>query len=167
MKEKNKQIFGKRIIRLVVLPFLSFVIVAVIGFKYYNKNIGINVRAASDGCPSSDWVPIGDSCIMDDLLNSTDENWGESAYSCLDDEGARLCTTYEWMEACRLNEGNVVTINDMETDGTDNYEWVGDIENADNEKAVMIGKNGCGDISSDDIKTSNHKRRCCVNKERY
>ncbi len=147
--------------------FISISMVAVIGFEYYNKDIGKNVKAASEGCPSSEWIPVGDFCIMDDLLDDTDENWGESVYSCLDEKDARLCSVSEWVEACRLNEGGYISISDMETDGTDNYEWAGEIEDTDNQKAVIIGESGCGDIDSDDIKTGSQKRRCCINRERY
>jgi hypothetical protein len=168
-KEKNeKKIYQTATFKIAGLFLIVLTTVAMIGFEYYNRNIGANVQAATaDGCPSSDWVAIGDACIMDDLLDNTEENWGEAAYSCLDEKDARLCTASEWMEACRLNDGSYISISDMETDGSDNYEWVGDIENADDEKATMIGKAGCGDISSAEIESGSHKRRCCVNRERY
>lgn len=164
----DRKIYQTATFRVMGISLFLLATVAMIGFEYYNRNIGTDVRAATvDGCPSSAWVAIGDACIMDDLLDNTEENWGEAAYSCLDEKDARLCTTSEWMEACKLNDGGYISINDMEIDGSDNYEWVGDIENADDEKAVMIGKAGCGDISSAEIETSTHKRRCCVNRERY
>lgn len=167
-QKANKKIYQSLTFKISGIFFAAFAMIAMIGFEYYNRNIGTDARAATvDGCPSNNWIPIGDACIMDDLLSSTDENWGDASYSCLDDKDARLCTASEWMEACRLNEGGYISINDMETDGSDNYEWVGDIENADEEKAAIIGKSGCGDISSAEIVAGSHKRRCCVNRERY
>lgn len=167
--DKKIMMFRKGSIKIAGVLLIVFATVAVIGFEYYNKNIGTDVRAAVDGCPDADWVPIADFCIMDDLLAGADEEWGESADSCLTVKDARLCTVAEWMEACRLNEGNIVTIDDMEVDGSDSYEWVGDIESASGGDAVLIGENGCGDFDSDDIAQNHHdhERRCCVNRERY
>jgi hypothetical protein len=165
----DKKIYQIATFRVVSISLFLLTTVAMIGFEYYNRNIGTDVRAATvDGCPSSDWVAIGDSCIMDDLLSGSDETWADAVYSCLDDEGARLCTASEWMEACRLTEGGHISVDNMGDDGSNTYyEWVGDIENADDRKAAMIGKAGCGDISSAEIESGSYKRRCCVNRERY
>ncbi len=164
-KKKRKKI------KIITTGLFLLAMVAVIEIGYYNKSIGVKVNAATDGCPpttaSAEWVPVADFCIMKDVLNGADEDWRESAYSCLDEEDARLCTSSEWMQACNLNQGNIISLDDMETDGTDDYEWVGDIENANGRKAVLIGENGCGDIDSDEIINLDHERRCCVNRERY
>ncbi|MBT6753766.1 hypothetical protein HOB25_02130 [bacterium] len=164
--KKLKKIFKKGALKITGVALIVLATVAVIGFERYNKNIGIDIKAASDGCPSSDWVPIGDFCIMDDLLSGGAEKWGESVYSCLDEEDARLCTVGEWMEACRLNEGNIISLDHMEVDGTDDYEWTGDIENAGTKKAITIGKNGCGDIKNEKILNEDRDRRCCINRAR-
>lgn len=166
-ERKFKKIFKKRALKVTGIAVVIFAMFAVVCFEYYTRGVGMNVNAASDGCPSDDWVPIGDFCIMDDILGGGPEEWGESAYSCLDDEDARLCTVGEWMAACNLNK-DIHSINNMNTDGTDEYEWVGDVEDASNKRVVIIGKNGCGDIDSDNIESSHeYERRCCVNRERY
>lgn len=162
MKLKRK----RKIVKFSIITLGILFVVAAIGLGYYNRSIESNVEAATDGCPSSDWVPVGDFCIMEDEI-ANDEKWLDANYECMDQEDARLCTTAEWMQACRLNEGSIISLNDMETDGSDNYEWVGDIENASGNDAVLIGENGCGDIDSEDIDGDQEHFRCCINRERY
>lgn len=169
-KQKGyKKVYQGATFKIAGVFFAVLAMVAMIGFEYYNRNIGTNVKAATaNGCPSNDWSIVGDACIMNDLLGGSDENWGDAVYECLDEKDARLCTASEWMEACRQTDGGLLSVDNMGDDGSDTYyEWVGDIENADDEKAAMIGKSGCGDISSEEIASGNHKVRCCINRERY
>ena len=173
-EKKPKRISKKNSLKIVGIVFVFLSMVAVISLEYYTRGIGMNATAASEGCPSNDWVPIGDFCIMRDRLEDGPEKWGESAYSCLDKQGARLCTVAEWMEACRLDKENIISLDRMGLDEADDssedeagYEWVGDIENASERKAVVIGRNGCGDIGSEEINGAKYERRCCINRERY
>lgn len=156
---KNKKIeFKKRINNSLLLTGFVCAVIAIIGIGYYNKNIAKEVAAADGGCPSSDWVPIGDFCIMDDELGGGPADWGESVHSCAHDEDARLCTVSEWMMACKLDASGAITLTDIDN----NYEWVGDMDS--NGKALRIGDGGCGAIDDHDM-TNNSERRCCVNRE--
>lgn len=105
-------------------------------------------------CPP-DFVAVGDFCIMEDQDSSG--TWLEAVEHCASNYEARLCRASEWVTACELDNGGVITLNDM----TDGGEWVDDLTTVSD--ALTIGNGNCTTKQARDIDSVSRQRRCCIN----
>jgi subtilisin-like proprotein convertase family protein len=107
------------------------------------------ITGASSGCPS-DMAQQSDYCIERNERSS--DQWYDAANTCAS-IGRRLCSSAEWVGACRQNNGALQNM-------TGNWEWTDDYSYNDN--AQLFGHNSCTHRTwSGD--GSNEYFRCCVN----
>jgi len=106
------------------------------------------ITGASGSCPS-DMTQRADFCIENNERGHA--SWYDAINSCFN-VGRRLCSTMEWMMACRNTSGT--SLNQM----TGNWEWTANVTRGPYEYAHRM--HDCGNSDHDSWGSGNHYR-CC------
>ncbi len=106
---------------------------------------GTNQTTAAGDCGTG-FTNVGTYCIQTDEAGTA--TWWDAADYCRDNYGARLCSVSEWYGAC---------INDLLTNGIDDYEWT---DNWLIDSAEEFGSGSCS-TESNAVPGASNAFRCC------